>query len=329
MVNKIPCEIIQDLLPSFMDGLTNEVTNQAIEEHVETCASCRDSLYAMKTPVESEEEKVEKQEEKQEIDFLKKSRKKSVKIVIGSIVCAIVIVLAVIFARPYLISESVNPYLIACTARAEGNVAYIQGTLLETGQGISMIDHKIEDGIVTYTFESKASIGLRSKPNGFNLSFDTKEPVRQIRIEDRIVWDNGVEISSITAQVYQTKHDYVGEMPANNKTANALLMFQDFEYTNELQTTKAPYGWTFCLSEVPVTPQLELNQKMEAYAYVLMSVVGNLEVVTFANPDGTQIASFTAEDASKALGQNIKSYGETPASLQELMELVGLAGGGY
>lgn len=325
MANKIPCEIIQDLLPSYMDGLTNEVTNHAVETHVETCESCRDTLYAMKTPVEPENKPEEIQEEKQEIDFLRKTRRKSIKIVVGSVVCAVVIVFVAIFANLYLIGEPVDPYIISCTASAEGNLAHIEGRLLESGQGISMIDRKVEDGVVTYTFESKTNTLLKQKPDGFSLTFDAEEPVKQIRIDDRIVWDNGVEISSITSQVYQTKHDYVGDMPANGETANALLMFQEFEYTNELQTTEEPYGWTFLLAEVYPTSEERLDEKMTGYAYVLMAMIGNLEVVTFENPDGSGLVSYTAEDATKAMGRDIKSYGETPAKLQILMEAVGLA----
>ena len=29
--NKLQCEIVQDLLPSYVDGLTSEVTNEAVE----------------------------------------------------------------------------------------------------------------------------------------------------------------------------------------------------------------------------------------------------------------------------------------------------------
>ena len=30
-MSKIPCEIIRDLLPSYIDGLTSDVTNKEIE----------------------------------------------------------------------------------------------------------------------------------------------------------------------------------------------------------------------------------------------------------------------------------------------------------
>ena len=36
-MSKIPCEMIQDLLPSYIDELTSEVTNREVEAHVSEC----------------------------------------------------------------------------------------------------------------------------------------------------------------------------------------------------------------------------------------------------------------------------------------------------
>ena len=33
MKNNLTCEIVEDLMPSYIDGLTNEVTNSAVREH--------------------------------------------------------------------------------------------------------------------------------------------------------------------------------------------------------------------------------------------------------------------------------------------------------
>lgn len=42
------CEIIKDLLPSFIDELTSEVSNEAVEEHLAQCESCRAYYEEMK-----------------------------------------------------------------------------------------------------------------------------------------------------------------------------------------------------------------------------------------------------------------------------------------
>ena len=38
MNHKIPCDMIQDLLPLYIDGLTSETTTLEIKEHLETCS---------------------------------------------------------------------------------------------------------------------------------------------------------------------------------------------------------------------------------------------------------------------------------------------------
>lgn len=53
------CEIIRDLLPSYIDELTSEVSNQEIEEHLKECTGCSQYLKEMKegvqTPLQIEE----------------------------------------------------------------------------------------------------------------------------------------------------------------------------------------------------------------------------------------------------------------------------------
>lgn len=40
MTKKLECEIIQDLLPSYIEGLTHEVTTKAVDEHLQDCLVC-------------------------------------------------------------------------------------------------------------------------------------------------------------------------------------------------------------------------------------------------------------------------------------------------
>ena len=35
------CEIVQDLLPLYVDGACSEASAEMIKEHLETCADCR------------------------------------------------------------------------------------------------------------------------------------------------------------------------------------------------------------------------------------------------------------------------------------------------
>ena len=46
------CEIIRDLLPSYVDGLTSEESNREIMAHVAECAPCKEILEQMQEEVQ-------------------------------------------------------------------------------------------------------------------------------------------------------------------------------------------------------------------------------------------------------------------------------------
>ena len=50
MKSKIPCDIIRDLFPSYLDGLTSETTNKEVDGHLEECEDCKAVLERMKEP---------------------------------------------------------------------------------------------------------------------------------------------------------------------------------------------------------------------------------------------------------------------------------------
>lgn len=99
MENKISCDVIKDLLPTYLDELTSEESNQMIEAHINKCAECKKTLENMRTP-EIDEEQIEI--EKKEIDFLKKSRKHLetvLGVTIGLAISIVIVVLIVSFCR--------------------------------------------------------------------------------------------------------------------------------------------------------------------------------------------------------------------------------------
>ena len=44
---KYPCEIIQDLLPLYLDGVCSEESKKAIEKHLDECPACKEFYAAM------------------------------------------------------------------------------------------------------------------------------------------------------------------------------------------------------------------------------------------------------------------------------------------
>ena len=45
---KITCDVIQDLMPSYIDGILSEDSKVLVEEHIGTCQECRKMYEIMK-----------------------------------------------------------------------------------------------------------------------------------------------------------------------------------------------------------------------------------------------------------------------------------------
>lgn len=54
MKNNLPCEIVMDLLPSYIDELTSEMSTKAVEEHLKECEKCQNVLGKMKKDLRQE-----------------------------------------------------------------------------------------------------------------------------------------------------------------------------------------------------------------------------------------------------------------------------------
>lgn len=84
-------DIIRDLIPSYIDGMTSQASNQLIEEHIKDCSECRHYLEQMRHDLQGEQ-----QVETKKIDAFKKVRQVNRrKIVIAIISVLILCVLAV------------------------------------------------------------------------------------------------------------------------------------------------------------------------------------------------------------------------------------------
>lgn len=66
------CEIIKDLLPSYIDELTSDESNKEIENHMKICSKCRAELDSMKQDISIDQLEINKKD----IQPLKKFNKK-------------------------------------------------------------------------------------------------------------------------------------------------------------------------------------------------------------------------------------------------------------
>lgn len=109
------CEIIRDLLPSYLDGLTSKESNMEIEEHLANCKLCSEILQQMQKELEERGET-----EKQKINpFRKFNRRMKV-----YITAAVAICIALGGAGWKLLGKgfAVDPAQVDMTVRLEGNM---------------------------------------------------------------------------------------------------------------------------------------------------------------------------------------------------------------
>lgn len=72
MDEKKYCKIVQDLLPNYVENLTDTETNRFIEEHLKNCDECQTTLENMKKNIEISN----KHKENKEINYMKKLKNK-------------------------------------------------------------------------------------------------------------------------------------------------------------------------------------------------------------------------------------------------------------
>ena len=315
--NQIPCEVVRDLFPSYIDGLTSEKTNEMITEHVEECVPCKDILCAMKAPTVQPL----KMEDKKELDFLKKNRRKNRIIALGSAVAAGLVIILLLFVKIFLIGRPAMEETLAWEVKVSGRKVDLT-VMAGSYRGITDVNYKEENGVV------KISVNCVSKSPFFNSDKSTEyiaeTDIKQVWLYDRIIWSQGEYISVFTSQLYDTKHAYVGDMVKNFETANVLEIMNNLgDFSSELQTKEEPYGWKLNLHDViPEEEHMKKEQLMQYYAYVLLAVIDNLEEVTYQYMVNGALHELTVnqENATTFAGMNIKECGREIALLQKLID---------
>lgn len=328
MKGPIPCEIINDLLPLYVDGLTCDETNRQIREHMESCEPCRGNFQRMKEAFAGEESEKRKAD-RQEIDYLKKLRKKGFKRILLGAVLAIVFVLMAAFLKLFVIGYPSNAYQITYVDVREQQLAlggsfYDSASVYNRYKTIQRRDGTTE--LVLYVCLPSAW----NRSGVFNLDIDLSQIETDLEINGLTVKRDGTVITKLANDLYQAKHPYVGDMPANGRIAQLLRIGDTLgNYNNELQTSREPYGWTFDFGDRLANSKV-FEAKMKSYASILMALIDNLDEVSWSymveTDSGTTKRSgkITREECSEWLGVPLESFSESPESVQALLNLLGI-----
>jgi hypothetical protein len=341
MKNDLTCEVVRDLLPSYVDGLTNDVSNQAVEQHMKTCESCRKLYSEMREPMNGEDvseindgQKADSQKSS-EIDYLKKIRKKNRMRILAAVLIVVIAVGVGLWSKVYVVGQEVEQAeFVQANVAVEDHKVSVQGLLLDTTKGVSDVAFQEKDGIVTVSLRETRKSSFHT--NEFQADYQSAEDVKQVVLENRILWDDGVSIDGTVSDLYQSRNPYVGDTSADGRSvqaARAVLGINDgalISYGTQLQTSEEPYGWTFLNVQISSSDNVErLQQEMKQLGCLLIAVTDNLGYVSFEycvdgteNSDGSTTLTVTEADADALAGQSVKAMSQTPAGLQKLVELI-------
>ena len=322
MNDKLPCEVVRDLLPSYVDGLTCETTDRLVGEHIEGCGACRAALDAMRAPSAEPDGRAER-----EIDYLKRNRRHNRRVVLLSLAGALLLAFAILLARLFAVGEALNAAAVPRELTVEGNRLSAQMDCMDSARVVTKVDFTEENGVVT--LHPRGVLASFLHPRSVRVDYEAAEPIRRVCLAERILWDDGAPIPQPVSALYATRHDYVGDMPANGRTAIALeLMRRIGPYDNELRTSQRPYVWTLRLQSAFTAAEWErLAPELQSSARILLALIGNLDEVRFtAEADGAAVElSVTADDAAAFFGRSVKDCAASPRLLAELCAASGLS----
>ena len=346
-IPELPCAIVGDLLPAYVEGLTSEETTAAVEAHLASCPACAAKRAAMGAEEGPSPEEAE--ETAREVDYLKAVRRRSRRRVAAAILCTVLVLLLGFAAKIFVIGEPLDPDGVAVSAQREDDVLRVKVSSAVSGNAFWDWTVENQDGVVSITARSVLVSPLFR--DGTGTVEVPLEGVTEIWLgeagEGRMIWQDDTMILADAWALYQAQTPYVG----NNSAVGRVLAAVDtwygppiVDYTISLQTSAEPYGLTIHFDDVTahiLGAGKSIDDRMYAVAPALLALIGNLGQVqwTYAAPDGTAVTrSVTLEEADAALPdwiaaydldagadwtapESVKDYAASPAALQRLLEL--------
>lgn len=340
MSRELDCEIVRDLLPLYLEGLTSPGTGRAVEAHLAGCPACAKAKEDMAMPGAAPAAEQTKAAQK-EVDYLKRVRTRSRLRAALAVACTALVLACGISLKVFWLGSDASREGMSWSAAADAEGNALDLRVYSNWEDIAYRDWQVEqqDGIVTIT----ARKVLPSPLCPAGQDYRTRIPlsgVREIYLGGKLLWQDGVTILAGTLDLWETRTPYAGSMPALGKIANALGVAQLCgSFTNKLQTGAEPYGWTLCFVDSYSQQEAQaLNRKMRRMAVEILALVENLGQVswTYTDEAGTlQTQTVTLEQAEQAVDVyfqtlaaedgsehwerlGIKDFAETPARFQLL-----------
>lgn len=314
-LNILTCEVVEDLLPSYVDGLTRNVTNEAIEHHIKDCKECQQSYKRMK----SDSQKIYP-DEKISVDAFKKIKKKN-RANIGIAIIAVVAVIAIgAFLRVYVIGTEQPEGIASCNIKVDGSHLELKANSLNFVTKLNKVSFSEKDGVIALKFK-----GVKDEKDynqALSAEYNASQEIKQVRDGNIILWDSGRWISREVSDLYAAKHKYVGDPSANYQSLNAISTAE--YYDGFEQSIESEDGYNKLIFKITQTSfdMGELRKEFEYEACMLLATIDNVDEVEFEyiTVGATDTICVNKVTAKQLVGMDIKECGESISKLQELYE---------
>lgn len=333
MKNDLTCAVVEDLLPSYAEGLTSPETNGAVERHLAGCKGCSAKLAAMLSP----EPEQEREETAKEVDYLKKVKRRGWKRVTLAVLLTVLVLLGALAAKVFVIGSPASVDTMAVRTWTAGGQLWVDVTSNVSANAYWGWDTEVENGTARIT--AREVVVSPIHPTAWGRIGVPLEGVEEVYLCGRLIWQEG--LITVALQKFETLYEaqtpYVGDPSALNRIAQALYLESLLgNYTFSLQTAAEPYGWTLEFGREMVGGQTDIM--MSYLAPQMLAVVGNLGTVswTYQDADGnTQTRTITLEEVDAQLPElaatynaangtdwlvleSVKDYAQSPIALQRL-----------
>ena len=352
---ELPCAVVEDLLPAYLEGLTSAETNAAVEDHLASCPACAAKRAAMGGGDDAAQ--AEQAETAREVDYLKAVRRKGRRRVWLAVLGTLLVLTAAFAAKIFVIGKPLDPSGVGVSFQREDDVLRVDIASMGSGNAFWGWKAENQDGVVSITGRSVLVSPLFR--DGSGTVEVPLEDVTEIWLgqagEGRLVWQEDTEISPDAWALYQAQTPYVGDNSAVGRVLAAVDTWYGpyIEYTISLQTDQEPYGLTIHFDDITAHMSKDsvirvTDQRMYTLAPTLLALIGNLERVqwTCALSDGTyHTQTVTLEEVDEALPgwiearnlahnlidpdgepewtalESIKDYAASPSAVQRLIDL--------
>lgn len=319
MKDNLPCAVVRDLLPIYVEGLTEPETNAAVEAHLKTCPACTARLAAMRAPEPPPEAETAK-----EVDYLKKVKRRSWKRVVLAVLITVLVLIGALAAKLFLLGSAAGPESMVFYVEQSDETLSLRISSAVSANAYWGWNTKSQDGVV----EISAREGLVSPLHSTaSAKLDIPlEGVQEVYLCGRLIWQEGTITAGQALKQFETLYEartpYVGNPSALNEVAQALNLSRLGSYTFRLQTGTEPYGWT-----VDFTQEIEglTNELMPYLAPQMLAVVGNLGTVSWTCPDdqgNPQTHTITLEEVNARLAELTDAYNDANGTDWETLESV-------